>query len=258
MFEKWFPIATIQLQSNFSILICVFFLRMHKRFSRWFTLSEILIAILIIAVWLSGVIFAINQSLRYVEQLKRRTFAMNLAKEWIEDVYQIRNTNRKMRPDKKDQCWLKQDPMGTNCETEPWMNTWYYRIFYTWSSNLYWYLRWWNTDGLNLDDGIQTGDLDFAICRNAQWMFVSCPGIDSTQSIKFFRVIEGKGVFLKNPSNVVWWTQIDCPDGTSVDPGTSIVCGSGDAKEYRFCSRVTYIWSQNGDVEFCWIMTNFR
>jgi hypothetical protein len=45
---------------------------------------------------------------------------------------------------------------------------------------------------------------------------------------------------------------ISCPNWLSSN------CGANTAKEYRFCSKVSYIGEWKWEVKLCWLITNFR
>ena len=56
--------------------------------------------------------------------MKQRTLALNLAKEGIETVYNIRDTNWRRWSATKDKCRLKVTPLdelNEGCEDDPWI-----------------------------------------------------------------------------------------------------------------------------------------
>lgn len=71
---------------------------------------EILLILVVISTALITIIASVSRTVRYVSEMRQRTIAMNLAKEGIESIYNIRNTNRRKRSANKDQCWLKNNP----------------------------------------------------------------------------------------------------------------------------------------------------
>lgn len=83
---------------------------------------EILLILVVISTALITIIASVSRTVRYVSEMRQRTIAMNLAKEGIESVYNIRNTNRRKRSANKDQCWLKNNPRkdegNTGCEDD--------------------------------------------------------------------------------------------------------------------------------------------
>lgn len=85
---------------------------------------EIILILVIISTALITIISGVTKTIRYVSEMRQRTIALNLAKEGIEAVYNIRNTNWRRRSANRDQCWLKLNPMvdegnTTGCEDDP-------------------------------------------------------------------------------------------------------------------------------------------
>ena len=80
---------------------------------------------MVLSVGLLSIILTMRRGFAYVQQSRQRVIALNLAREGIEAVYQIRNTNRQRRSSKKDQCRLKTNPMvdeaNPGCEDDNWM-----------------------------------------------------------------------------------------------------------------------------------------
>ena len=68
----------------------------------------------------------INKTTTYISETAQRTIALSLAREGIEGMYNIRNTNWRRRSDSRDKCWLKANPMvdegNPGCEDDPWIH----------------------------------------------------------------------------------------------------------------------------------------
>lgn len=83
---------------------------------------EIILILVIIATALITIIQGISKTTQYISEMRQRTIALNLAKEGIEAVYNIRDTNWRRRSANRDQCWLKVNPMidegGDGCEND--------------------------------------------------------------------------------------------------------------------------------------------
>ena len=79
-----------------------------------FTLIEILIVIFVISMGLILIIRGMSETHRYLSETAQKTIALNLAKEGIEAVYNLRNSNWRKWSDKKDECWLNVDK--ENCD----------------------------------------------------------------------------------------------------------------------------------------------
>ena len=72
---------------------------------------EIILILVIIATALITIIQGISKTTQYISEMRQRTIALNLAKEGIEAVYNIRDTNWRRRSANTDECWLKANPM---------------------------------------------------------------------------------------------------------------------------------------------------
>jgi len=194
----------------------------------------------------------------FIQKTRERTVAINLAREWVEAMYQIRDTNRHRRAGKKEECRLKMDPLSNNdeeCNNDPWMKSGYYILTNAIASGQqYFILTGETTIWLDLSDGFTTGvDDKFSLCEGTGNIWEACPRLEPvSKEGKYFRQIQGIGLFLKN-STEIWWENIQCDNGTS-----SVECGNKSPKEYRFCSKVSYIGKGQWDVELCSSLTNFQ
>lgn len=87
-----------------------------------FTLVEILIVIFVISMGLILIIRGMSETHRYISESAQRTVALNLAKEGIEAVYNLRNSNWRKWSDKKNECRLVASPLNEtqqSCEDLP-------------------------------------------------------------------------------------------------------------------------------------------
>lgn len=98
--------------------------------------------IFVLSVGIITIMQAVTRTTNYISETAQRTIALNLAKEGIEAVYNIRNTNWRRRSSQRNACWLKADPMvdetsggeifgavkgrGAGCEDDLWLapGTW--------------------------------------------------------------------------------------------------------------------------------------
>ena len=85
---------------------------MKKHQKKGFTMIEIIVVLLVLSTALITIISGISTTIRYVSEMRQRTIALNLAKEGIEAVYNIRNTNWRRWSANRDACWLKINPMA--------------------------------------------------------------------------------------------------------------------------------------------------
>jgi len=228
------------------------------RFStkRWFTIWEVLIIIIVISVWLLWVIFALNKATNLVQKTREKTIAINLARQWMESIFQIRDSNWLRWAGKKEQCWLKKDPLidegNDGCENDERMWTGnYYLINNEISGQIYFILSGENNE-LNIYDGVNNNDLNFSLCESGgNW--IACPGSQPiSKEWKYWREIRWIWLFLKD-TVMAWWIQIECENWSDQQ-----ICGNESAKEYRFCSKVEYFGSSTWEVQLCGLITNFK
>lgn len=223
-----------------------------------FTIWEVLIIIVIISVGLLSVVVVLTNGMKYVQKTRQKVVALNLAREWMEVVYQIRDTNRTRRAWVKDQCRLKKDPLtdewNPRCVDDEWISTGSYvlqRLMTWWQE--YFALTWWTFTWIDLSDGVDSGDYQFSLCQYSGF-WDSCVGIEPTaHEWKYFREIQWLWLFLKDES-FTWWTQLFC----TWSSGPDLACGSSRAQEFRFCSKVVYIGDGTWEVKICWVLTNFK
>lgn len=89
-----------------------------------FTLIEVLVVVFVLSMGVLVIMQGINKTTTYISETAQRTIALNLAKEGLEAMYNIRNTNWRRRSDSRDRCWLKANPMvdegNPGCEDDRW------------------------------------------------------------------------------------------------------------------------------------------
>jgi len=228
---------------------------------RWFTIREILVVIVVISVGLLSVVVVLTNGMKYVQKTRQKVVALNLAREWMEAVYQIRDTNRTRRAWVKDECWLKINPM-----VDEWAEFCSNDLRFTSGSYVLQRLAaWWqeyfaltgpflpiNLSGGNLD----TDDLVFSLCQESGYWNSCMWEVPMTSEGKYFREIEWRWLYLKDVS-VAWWSWIVCTSWTT-DYETNTSCWNNAAKEFRFCSKVVYIGESTGEVQLCGVITNFK
>lgn len=221
-----------------------------------FTLREILVIVVVISVGLLSVLVVLTNGMKYVQKTRQKVIALNLAREGMEAVYQIRDTNRTRRAGVKDACWLKTNPLvneavDVRCADDPWMMSGVYvlqRLTLQWQE---YFALTGIFSPLNISDGIDTGDLQFSLCQTGGRRD-SCMWSESLSSEwKYFRQIIWRGLYHKDVPTT-WWTEIVCSSGVSFD------CADSRPKEFRFCSSVSYVSEWTGQVELCGVITNFK
>lgn len=222
---------------------------------KWFTLIEIIVVTIMISVWFITIYNVLSSWYSTLNRVRQEVIAINIAREWMEMVYNLRNSNRIRWSWKKDECWLKIDPLvdedGDWCENDDWLGVHNYIPEYNTITDQKYVVmidKW--TDDMNLKDNyMHSWDRDFLMCKNWDDWF-NCNWDYTHNYIKewrFFRIIEWK--WLYNKEN---WSSLSCNNWSDLS------CWDDRAKEYRFCSRVEYLWSQIWHVEFCGVLTNFN
>ena len=148
---------------------------------RGVTLIELVVAISIIAVTLGGLFAVVKRGNVETGRARQEVIAINLARQGMEAVYNMRNTNRQRRAGKKDQCRLKTNPMtdesGVGCADDQWLGSGYYII--SGASNAGEMSRYASgvagAKQLNLSQGLTGTDNQFTLCLSGDRRY-PCPG----------------------------------------------------------------------------------
>lgn len=224
-----------------------------------FTLLELVIALAVLSVGVLGVLTVMQEWLSFVERTRQDIIASNLAKEWVEAVFALRNTNWRQWSWQKDECWLLQDtfaPWSTPCADSSWIWSGTYILDQNFfSGHMYFSLIPVVSQVLDASDGIASDEQEFALCYDEKWWF-ACPGSGAIGSQgRFYRQIVGKGLYRKDVT-ILGGELIDCPEGSHVLPSGSL-CGDDRPKEFRFCVRVASSKQPASITEYCSVLTNF-
>jgi len=234
-----------------------FKMQINKSFGKsWFTIIEVLLCVVLMGLWLITVIDALQNSNTYLQKTRQKIIAINLAREWVEQVINIRNTNRKKRAGKKEQTRIKQNPVidqnNDGSENDPRFESWYY-IILNWTT---WWQQYFYASGIAQNINITswtsfTGNLQYSLCES--WSIrKACPWLQpNSKEWYFFRKIYWIWLFDKS-TNITWWTYLNCANGSGA------TCWNSTAKEFRFCSVVDYIGNWGWQVELCTVLTNFK
>lgn len=136
---------------------------------RAFTLLEIIVAIAVISVALSTAIYILHNSTQFLQTTEIKIKNTNLAREGIEAVFQIRNSNRLRRSGSRNQCWLKIDPLTDNdpsgCANDPWMYSGYYILESAIQNQTTYFKLTPIPTSINYTDGIQEDESMLALCE---------------------------------------------------------------------------------------------
>lgn len=229
----------------------------------WFTLVEIILILVIISTTLITILSWVQKASSYISQIRQKTIALNLAKEWIEIMYNIRDTNRRRRSNNRDKCWLKINPFTEDEDGNrrtPWR--WILRDE-NWS--FYWEKIETLADNILSTEEELTNNHQALINRistnselsNYKIYYDPSSGYwtqnEWTENAEanlwtgtYYRYITIDGLYKKSNNQ-----KLNCENGNQNN------CWDSSAKELRFCSIVTYTYPHLWRAHICAIMTNF-
>ncbi len=218
----------------------------------WFTLIELIWAVLIISVALLTILGMLRVAVNFTNKSRQETVAINLAREGMEAVYHRRNTNRLKWSGERDKYWLCID---NNC------SAWFQwgAIYKSFLGDSVGFVQW---DTFNITDSVIIWLQDQSTYLLSWSYFLSWTTPDGAD---FYRGIIGIGLYQKD-TDIVWWYIIDCSDWNQIYNGIDLDwipfssdCLDSRPKEFRFCSRVEYEDSKNaGQVELCGGISNYQ
>lgn len=248
----------------------------------WFTLVEVMLvtsAFAMIVVW---IILAINRAFVFIDNTRLSVRATNFAREWMEMMYNIRDTNRRRQSWDRDKYWINTGKPND----EGWLDDanfyeeWIY-VLKTWSDaggNVYLYAKhlgstynlgssgnqkefYWN-DGF-WDDNYSLardeaklsfdGTYSYYEWDEEEWKDILKEwDIDDVlvwDWLEFYRIVRVFGIYKKGGNNGDNpWPNDSVSDTEKRDWTPS---------EMRFCVKVFYASQWKHATELCSIMTNF-
>lgn len=225
-----------------------------------FTLIEVLIVVVILWIWLIWAFTMIGRTYNFLESTRTKLVAINFVRWWVEQVFNIRNSNRQRRGWNRDACWLKLDPLndewGDWCGNDKWFWTWSYilenKLTDTWSQK-YFALK--KTDStLKTWWSIVETDRKYLLVQDSKW-FVQTTTWNLTQrpdnyfsSAMYFQQV--RWWYLRDKKNNInlickdWITNTDCSDGRFL--------------EKNFCVDLVYFSKSKKIITYCAGLTNFK
>ena len=243
----------------------------------WFTMLELIFACTVFAMLVSGIVLAINRSYTFMNNTKVQIKATNLAREWVEMMFNIRDTNWRKCSWQKDRFWLYLGS-GANTPTrnfeeecDPNWKTfkeWIYAIKEGEVGN----------DRFIYAEPLSVTNLDKFYSLDEDWFFASSyDSIRDKTRITFTWEYRYRSWSAETWAEVTWdiadslWNGVEfyriariygiyCKTANIPDqPVDTINCNkASDPKEMRFCVKIFYklgVWIHSS--ELCSIMTNF-
>ena len=233
--------------------------KLFNKRKKWFTLIEVLLICSAFAILVSGVIIAINRAYTFMNDTKIRIRATNLAREWVEMMFNIRDTNWRKNSWDRDANWL---------DTWEWRGEHFREWLYTLQE---WVTRDWEkyfyaTRLTNFNDTASYERYYNGWFRNArqEWLIEFNWNYNYMEYSWGNRVEETRNIqdLLWNEINFyrivrVYWLYRKDVDNTTAT-AENLYWNSWIPLEMRFCVKVFYQnnTTQNSS-ELCSIMTNF-
>ena len=232
----------------------------------WFTLVEVVLACSIFAIVVIWIMAAINRSYAFMNNIKLSVRATNLAREWMEMMYNIRDTNRRRQSWNRDKYRLS---VGKLTDISPHVldGTLFEKWIYILKEdekdgNKYIYAKKLNLGSVNEDsfynDGFwDSGDIREKTKLNFSWKYSYYERDEHEkkekniqdamvwQWLEFYRIVRVFGIYCKNSND---------PNQTVSNTNCK---NDSDPKEMRFCVKVFYSSQWKHSTELCGVITNF-
>lgn len=137
---------------------------------RAFTLLEIIVAIAVISVALSTAVYVLNNSTQFLQTTEINIRNINIARQGMEAIFQIRDTNRIRRSSNINECRLKIDPLvdsdPNGCANDAWMTSGYYILQQTEQDQTQYFKLTPIITPIDYSDGIQDSESILALCED--------------------------------------------------------------------------------------------
>jgi hypothetical protein len=222
--------------------------------NKWFTLVETIIVCTLFAFMVLWIILGINKAYAFINSTKLLVRATNFAREWVEMVYNIRDTNWRRYSWIKDE--HRNDIWTWSAQFTWWIyvlkekiwedgeSSFIYADHLTWNTDIY-EIEWFFND--NYEEVRQRSKITFTWNYSFySWWTMATWSLEELLKwnwTEFYRILRVYWIYCKNSS--------DTDDQTSCS-------NTSDPKEMRFCVKVFYDdieWQHS--TELCSIMTNF-
>lgn len=247
------------------------FSKLRKIKKNWFTMLELIFTCVVFAMLISGIILAINRTYIFMNNTRVEIRATNLTREWMEMMFNIRDTNWRKCAWEKDMFWLYLGSGSTEEEKckpngklfEKWVyaiKEWIKggdRFVYAEKLNPTNVDNFYDLDGFFSEENSAARSwamLTFIWTYN-YWSWSSGSGDMFTwemsdllsNGVEFYRIARVYGIYEKNVDN----SSTECNGGACATDSTP--------KEMRFCVKTFYKMGVGLHAsELCSIMTNFE
>ena len=245
------------------------------RWKKWFTMIEVLVVIMLVSTTFMGIITWVISTTNYLTSIKQRVTALNLAKEWVEIMYNIRNTNWRRWWNQKDATRLKKNPLieehEGNIREDEWIHEWrrIIKAATTWENKYFSLIKIGSTWSMANENELQRNPLklkneiywESLLNWEYKMHFLSgqrynnqdLDNFDGEEKVMwdYRRYIAIDGLYRKSNNKKITCTKAN-------DTNEWITCWDDSAKELRFCSVVIYSRPKFWTVAICSIMTNFE
>lgn len=141
------------------------FVRLH----RWATMVELMAALGILSLWITALLQTLGWGIRYANDTENNIKAINIAREWVESVINIRDTNWLRFSSDRTNCWIVKDYDATCIwdTTPPEIASGSYTVV---GLNWAWYLSW-AVSGINPITNWNTYKQVFKVWIDSAWFF---------------------------------------------------------------------------------------
>lgn len=241
----------------------------QNKSTKWFTLTETIIVCSLFAIMVLGILLAINRAYIFLDDTRLSVRASNLAREWLEMIYNIRDSKRREFPSEKDKRRLYYWPSNSRSDAQ---------LFWPWIYILEEWVRGGSVvssiEKLGSNEGLYTTE-DEEIFYSVDGFFSDSYGTGREMArIMFtwtYHYLSWMEIATWNIEDMLWnWATYyrllrvyGIYKKDEDDPDVEIV---GDTlkknwtpAEMRFCVKTFYdaLWKWNA-IELCSIMTNFK
>jgi len=164
----------------------------HKK--KGFTLVEVVLVVVIVSVGIITIVTALSSGNKYLQRSREKIIAINLAREGIEQIINIRDSNWKKNAGRKEETRLRMNPM---VDIDSWFSSGTYIIQTQITGGQQYFYGTWSFTGFDVTKWTSGTNLQFSLCQTTTgWQ--ACPWSQpiSTEG-KFFRSIHGIWLYKK-------------------------------------------------------------